>query len=264
MAVEKDIESVQSFSGIEITDTDRSIHKIRKSLKSVSAILLLYKGRLDPVQYLSWKLFLKTLSKKYAFLREPYVYLQTFNQIEHKLIGLNNFNPDEIRNYLEIQYKLIVNETIVNETIQQGDKAILKLTETHNDFHVSYKPKRLKRMLLKSFKKSERLFKKLRLTSSHEAYHGFRKWCKIFYYQLAVLHRIELVNSSKNNKRLYKLTDYLGKEHDLQLFFQYLVVHFPEFSVSSESFFRLRIKKLRKKILVLYPRLINYGINVCR
>jgi len=106
-----------------------------------------------------------------------------------------------------------------------------------------------------SFDKSRRLFKKLNISSSAEEYHRFRKWCKIYYHQLLVLNRIGLEKMSKKNKKLYKLTEFLGDEHDLQEFYQYLLTYFPELSQLSEAMFRLEIKKLRKKALALYPKI---------
>jgi hypothetical protein len=47
----------------------------------------------------------------------------------------------------------------------------------------------------------------------------------------------------------------LGNEHDLQVFYQYLSTHFPELSQLSEALFRLKIKRLRKKVLTLYPKI---------
>jgi len=67
------------------------------------------------------------------------------------------------------------------------------------------------------------------------------------------------VYSSKNNKRLCKLTEYLGKEHDLQMFYEYMVQHFAGLSCTYEPFFKLKIKKLRKKILAIYPKLTNFS-----
>jgi hypothetical protein len=257
MSLEKDINRLHSFSGEDLLNIDRSIHKIRKSLKSVSAILMLYKVQFDRKQYLSLKSFIKSLSKQYAAVREPYVLFQTFNQIEDKLKGIDNCNLDELRNNLESQYNLIINEKFRNETIQQGNASIIKLTETLNNFKVNIKPKPLKKRVLISFRKSRRLFKKLNLTSSPDKYHTFRKWCKIYYFQWALLNRIEPEKSYGKNKKLFKLTEYLGDEHDLQLFHQYMGMFCPELSKISESFFSLKIKKLRKKVLVLYPKLIN-------
>ena len=254
--LEKDINNLISVSGEDQLNIDKSIHTIRKSLKSISAILLLCEIHFDREQFQNWKFYIKSLSKQYGVAREPYVYLQTFNQIEEKLKSFDNSNLYELRYNLELQYNLIVND-IKNskETIQQGKKSILKLTEELNNLDVNFKHKPLRRRLIISFQKSRSLFKKLSLSSSAEEYHRFRKWCKIFYHQQQVLNQIKSEKTSKKNKKLYKLTEFLGSEHDLQVFYQYLSMHFPELSQLSEAMFRLKIKKLRKKVLALYPKI---------
>jgi len=56
---------------------------------------------------------------------------------------------------------------------------------------------------------------------------------------------------SKENDKLHKLVGYLGDEHDLQLFYQGLKVHFAYLSEKVKPIFNLKIKSLRIKILKL-------------
>lgn len=189
-------------------------------------------------------------------LRAPCVYLQTFNQIEEKIKSFDNGNLYELRYSLELQHNLIVND-IKNrkETIQTGVESIILLTEELGNSGIILNHTSLKKRLLISFQKSRGLFKKLNLHSSADEYHRFRKWCKIFYHQQIILNRIGSEKMSKKDKKLYKLTEFLGNEHDLQVFYQYLSTHFPELSQLSEAMFRLVIKRLRKKALTLYPKI---------
>ncbi len=254
--LEKDINKLNSVSGEDHLTIDKSIHTIRKSLKSISAILLLCEVHFDRAQYLSLKSCIKTLSKHYGAVREPFVSLQTFNQIEEKLKSFDNSNLYELRYNLELQYNLIINDNInTKETIQQGKESILKLTEELRslDFNFAHKP--LRRRLIISFQKSRRLFKKLSISSSAEEFHRFRKWCKIFYHQQIVLNRIGSEKTSKKSKKLYKLTEFLGNEHNLQVFYQYLSTYFPELAQLSEALFKSKIKRIRKKALTLYPKI---------
>ena len=255
MAVEKDILRLQPGSAENLLAIDKSIHKIRKSLKSISAILLLYKDLSDKEQYLNWKTILKSLSKQYGVVRDPCVYLQTLTQIENELKEFDNYNSGELRSHLELEYHQIVHGG--NETILHGNDSIIEFTESLNNSNFNTEPKLLKRKLSVSIRKCKRLFMKLKLNSSADEFHEFRKWCKIYYFQQAALYRIGKGKTPKKNIKLYTLTEYLGREHDLQVFYQYLVTHFPVISFTSESFFKLKIKKLRKKILGLYPK-VNY------
>jgi len=256
LLLEKDINRLNSVSGEDHLNIDKSIHTIRKSLKSISAILLLCEVHFDKEHYLSWQSSIKSLSKKYGEQRETYVYLQTFNQIEKKLKIFNNGNLNELRYNLELQHILIVNDLKNRcENVQSGKEAILKLTEELSNLDINLTYISLKRRLIISCQKSRRLFKKLSLHSTSCDYHRFRKWCKILYHQQIILDRIGSKKTSGKNKKLYKLTEFLGNEHDLQMFYQYLSTHFPELSKLSEALFRLKIKRLRKKVLALYPKI---------
>jgi len=259
LVLEKDINKLNSVSGEVHLNIDKSLHTIRKSLKSISVILILYKVQFDQAQYLSLKSIIKTISKQFGVLREPYVNLQTYHRIEAKLKNFfNNSDLYELRYNLEMQYNLIANDILnTKDTIQQGKELLVKLTEELSNLDVNFKHKPMKRRLMISFQKSRRLFKKLSLRSSSRAYHRFRKWCKIYYHQQIILNRIGSEKMPRKNKKLFKLTEFLGDEHNLQVFYQYLSTHFPELSQLSEALFRLKIKRLRKKVLALYPK-INY------
>ncbi len=259
IAVERDISKLHPYTVENLLDVDKSIHQIRKSLKSVSAILLLYKEQSDQAQYLNAKSLIKSLSKQYGVVREPYVYLQTYNRIEKELKGIDDCDPDELRRHLELQYQQTLKGGCGNETIQKGNESILKLTETITNFEVTSEPKRLKRKLSVSFRKAKKIFIKLKTNSSADDYHEFRKWCKIFYFQQAALHRIGKGRAPKKHLQLYNLTECLGKEHDLQMLFEYMVLHFAGLSCTYEPFFKLKIKKLRKKVLALYPKVTNFS-----
>ena len=125
LVLEKDLTTLNSISGEDHLNIDKSIHKIRKSLKSISAILSLCELHIERVQYMGWKSFIRSVSKQYGELRTPYVYLQTFNQIKDKLKSFDNSNLYELRYNLELDYNLIVTDIkTTKETLQQGKKSI--------------------------------------------------------------------------------------------------------------------------------------------
>jgi len=256
LVLEKDINKLNAVFSDNHLNIDKSIHLIRKSLKSISAILLLCEVHFDRAQYSTWKMRIKSLSKQYGLIREPFVYLQTFNRLEKKLKNFDEINLCDLKNNLESQYDLILNDIKNKEgTIQTTKESIIQLTEELSDLDITIKNKPLKRRLLISYKKSQQLFKKLKPGSTANKYHQFRKWCKIFYYQQKVLNGTESVKMSIKYKKLYKLTELLGNEHNLQVFYQYLSTHFPEFSMLSEAVISLKIKRIRKKALDLYPKI---------
>ena len=142
-----------------------------------------------------------------------------------------------------------------NETILSRNQSISKLKDSTNELNISIEFKSIKSRLSKKFKKCELLFKGLTLSSSYKEFHQFRKCCKQLYFQHAVLNKIGLEKTHKPNKRLLKLTEQLGNEHDLEMLHQYLKDYFKELDEATISIFTLRIEKLRRKILRLYPKI---------
>ena len=239
LIMEKDLHVLHPLSDTELLNIDKYIHYMRKSLKSISAILLFYKVKLDQGQFTSLKLLIKSLAKQYAVLREPYVYLQTFNKIEKELKDFNESNLNELRNQLELNYNSIVKEYLNSKkSVQFGNETIINIKEGINKININIEPKFLKKRLSKSYQKVEKLFKKLNIKSSPDEYHKLRKYCKYIYFQQVMLNNIGVEETSKQNKKLFKLTEYLGNEHDLELFYQYLKIHFFELSHITQTYFR--------------------------
>ncbi|MFZ4399192.1 MAG: CHAD domain-containing protein [Bacteroidales bacterium] len=254
--LETDINNLYTFSSETSSDLDKSIHEIRKSLKSISAILSIYKVHFERTQYSSWVAYIKDISKLYASLRDPYIYRKTYYKFEKQLNKKSFALSFELKNHLELRYTLTVKELINKKDILiQGNSSIINMIDTFNKTYIYSDIKSLNNSVLNTFKKSKRLYKKLSLSSSSEDFHKFRTCCKDYYLQQSVLILNELRNPSNHIKSLYKLTEYLGQEHDLQLFRDYLKIHFPELSKLSNPFIKLKIKGLRIKILNLYPNI---------
>jgi CHAD domain-containing protein len=256
LMLDMDIKILKSYSNENISDIDQSIHEIRKSLKSISAILLLFKVQFEKSQYLNWQSYIKDLSKQYATLRDPYIYLKTFKKFEDEFKEIPNNEFIEIKNHFELGYKLIdQRKDKIKAIIQEGNASIILIIETFNKSNIQSEFKLLKKKLSNTFQKSQKIFKKLSLTSSSEKFHEFRKCCKSLYLQETVINRIGFEKPNKQFKKLYKLTEYLGNEHDIQLLNKNLKIHFPEFTKKINKFLILEILKLRKKVFKLYSDL---------
>jgi CHAD domain-containing protein len=255
--LDEDVHTIQTVSESDVQNIDKSIHKIRKSLKSFSAILFLYEFQIDQSHYLSWKSEIKSLSKQYAKVREYFIHLQTFNKVENRIKDIDKSDLVELQNQFESEYNQIVQHIVSEETIRKEKEVILKIWQEIQNQHINSELKLLKRRLLKSYQKSQKLFNKLNLNSTSDEFHQFRKYCKRFYLQHVAFNKLGFEKTSKQNKKLYQLTEYLGKEHDLHLLYEYLSIHVSVLSPVSQSFFILIIRKLRKNVLSIYPK-INY------
>jgi len=255
LLLENDIHLLTSFSEENLLDIDKSIHEIRKSLKSILSILLLYKVQLVRTQYINWRSHFKAIAKQFASFRESYVYLQTFNRVEEDLKNAEKSSFIELRKHLENNYKLLVKENKkIKDTIRQLRESIITISISVENSHISSDLKLLEKSHRKTVQKTKQLFKTLTLSSSAEDYHKFRKWCRYLYFQEAVLKRLDKKKGvSKEIGKLHKITDYLGYEHDLQLFYLYLRKQFTDMFEIIQPFLLLKIKKLRKKVLALKP-----------
>ena len=110
LLIEKHVTKIQISSENNLTDINNSVHEIRKSLKAILAILLLYKTPSSLSQYLQWKTYFRNILKQFAASRESYVFIQTLCHIEGELTDLDNSYLVEIRNNLESNYNSLVSE----------------------------------------------------------------------------------------------------------------------------------------------------------
>ena len=256
LMLEEDMHTLHRISEKDILTDEKTIHQIRKSLKSISAILFLYEFQIDQTHYVRWKSEIKSLSKQYALQREYFINLQMFNKVEDELKDIDKSHLLELRTYFESKYHLMVLENIAREeTIRKGNEAFLRTMDEIINCNINSELKLLNRKHLRSYQKSQKIFKKLSLNSSSEEFHEFRKSCKRFYLQQFVFDKLGFEKTIKKNKKLYLLTEYLGKEHDFNLLYHYLSLYSTELAKLSRSFFVRKIKNLRKNILRRYPEI---------
>ena len=130
--LETDINNLHTFSNETSSDLDKSIHEIRKSLKSILAILSIYKLHFERTQYLSWVAYIKDISKLYASLRDPYIYRKTYYKFEKELNKKSFALSFELKNHLELRYALTVKELINKKDILiQGNSAINNMIDKY-------------------------------------------------------------------------------------------------------------------------------------
>ena len=261
--IEKDVLIVQSFDPDNTANFDKSIHHIRRSLKAIHAVQLLYRRKINPLIFSNWENQLKVISKQYGSLRDPYVFLQTFNELENKLKVFDNPDFIELRHLLETKYNQNVKDNQdLPETLRHLNNLSLKLFEVIHFSDTTSTQNSLKKEHLKTFQKTQKLFNKLRQTSSSENFHKCRKWARYLYLQEKALSRFKLeILQPKEIKRLHKLTGYLGNEHDLQVFNKYLKAHFYDLSGTLRPLVLLKIQKMRRKALGLYPEIFSNNLT---
>jgi CHAD domain-containing protein len=256
MMLERDIAFLSSISREDHIPDHRSIHEIRKSLKSVSAIFFLFKPKFDQLEYIRLKGIIKTISKQYGQLREPYIRMKTCENICDRIKVLESNILVEFKIHFIKQYHTCIDaKIVVLAAIRQTNERIDEVIEVIMNSDHQAEPEFLRRRLMKSYQKGRKCMIKLKHSSSSNKFHEFRKWCKILYLQQTAISKTGLQKTSQQKKKLYKLTEYLGKEHDFQQFYEYLNIYFVGLTPVIEPSVRVHILSLRKRILNLAPRL---------
>ncbi len=240
-------------------DVNQSIHEIRKCIKVILAIIILYKTNTDEAKYSQWKSYLKALKRQCASLRESYVNLQTFSKLEDELGELDKVHFGALGVILETKYNsLVAGNQRIKSILKQLHNSIDKIALAFNESSVNSDLEILQKRHKKTLQKTKQLFEVLTINSNANDFHRLRRWLRYFYLQESIFEREGFLKiSSKKNKLLHELNDYLGEEHDLQSFFQYLKGNFRSLSKRAEPIFIERIDKLRKKILKQFPAIYS-------
>src|SRR6266540_754712 len=99
LLLNKKMNTLLAFSGDNAGDIDKAVHDIRKSLKDIMAVLMLYKKHLTGIQFFTWKQMVKGILKQYSSLRDPYIFIETLKGFDGKIKehDANSFN--EIKNH---------------------------------------------------------------------------------------------------------------------------------------------------------------------
>jgi hypothetical protein len=257
--LKKEMNAINLLLDDDLRDIDHPVHEIRKFIKTVLAVLLLYKSKQNNAVYLHWKSYFKAISKQYAALREAKINLLIFYRLEKKFKPSNKNRITEIRNHFEEKYNLLANDNLqIEKIIRQLNFSIIHASMAFSQTMANAGSEALRKKHKKTIHKAEQLFKTLTLASPAGNFHQFRKWMNNVYFQRLALKRAELeIVNKKQNKQIRKHTAYLGDEHDLQLFRIYLKEHFEDQMTEIEIIISKKIKKLRTKIFSLYPLIKN-------
>jgi hypothetical protein len=255
----KEFSDLKTHSDDDQFDVNQNIHEVRKCIKAILAIIILYKTNTDEATYSQWKSYLKALKGQCASLRESYVNLQTFSKLEDELNELDKVHFDELGGILETKYKsLVTGNQRIKGILKQLHNSIDKIALAINQSSVNSDLEILQKRHKKTLQKTKQLFEVLTINSNANDFHRLRRWSRYLYLQQSIFEREGFLKvSSKKNKLLHELNDYLGEEHDLQSFFQYLKENFTSISKMAEPIFIEKIDKLREKILKQYPAIYS-------
>jgi hypothetical protein len=246
-----EIKSIISLAVNGLSDVDKTVHLIRKSLKNIVAILVLTKDIIDNTQYSEIRSFFKSFSKKLTNVRESYINLKTFTSLDPVKSFPTETDPAPLKEKLNLEYEKARLEAInIFSEITQSRTSFEQKSKIMESILMNIDYKLLKNRYLKLFKKTRNFYNKLTLSSSMFDYHKLRKLSNILYFQQFVLNTLKLIRSHKKRRKLHKLISDSGFEHDLQLFGQYIERHFNVLHEKIAPYLNKMSVSNRKSILI--------------
>lgn len=192
----------------------KKIHNIRKSFKKIRAILKLIKYDLkDKRTYVTQNNYYKYAGKRFSGSRDNFVLKKTFNKIAEKYgiedkiesSSLKELNTDEDNDKFSVL------------------KRELQLKREHLGIYKLKKKKRpLRAGLKKIYKKLIKNRKKAYLSYKDSDFHEWRKAIKNYMYQVELFKNALPKKLNKKTKRLKKLADLLGLDHDIAILKEFI------------------------------------------
>jgi CHAD domain-containing protein len=188
---------------------DKKIHKIRKILKKIRALLKLIKYDLkDKDIYTAQNEYYKNAGKVFSQARDNTVLVKTFDKIIEK------FDLDRDKYTNPIQY---LENTDNQENFTMLRKEIKQIRKTLWIYQLKKKKKPLKKGLKKIYKKLQKRKKRAYKTHSDTDFHEWRKAVKNYMYQLKLLKKNLPKKAKKTIKKIKELADILGFDHDISV-----------------------------------------------
>jgi CHAD domain-containing protein len=216
---------------------EKKIHGLRKRFKKIRAFLKLIKYDLkDKNLYKTENNYYKDAAKRFSNARDNVVLHQTFHKIVKKYDLDQNEKPHTLKNLpLSNNSKEFIS---LKKEIEQKRKKL-------SVFKLKKKEKPFKTGLKKSYKKLLKKRKKAYTSFSDSDFHEWRKAVKNYMYQMELFHKVLPKKLNKKLKKLKKLADILGFDHDISVlkesFYQHDKKHFMIHYLEKEQ------KSLRKK-----------------
>ncbi len=199
-------------------DKDEVVHKVRKNMKKIRAILRLYRYSLGQEIYHDLNIHFRDIGRKLSDLRDSKVNCNTFIS----LMDQYHINPEE-KPYSDLHRKLIDN---YNESWkahgdnlelfpEMGSRLAEGINRTENIPVKQVEPEELFKGLKKVYKKGYRAKNKTLEKPENNRLHEWRKRGKYLWYHIRLLQSCWPEMLTRFAKIIHKLSDDLGKDHDL-------------------------------------------------
>ena len=247
LAFQKQIEKVIYFCTVENISPNLAVHEIRKLFKRMRALLKFYADSPD-VFFKECKKQLLSHGKSLTFLRESYINIQVFERVTTG----NNFISE--RKIKAARERLLEKNTLLLDKDFFENKCNLTIHELMKQFESQStilkielpSKSQIMNKLCSSFFKSYTLFQNLSPEFYSEELHRLRKKLKVLYYQMDYLKFMQPKYFKLKSDQLNKITEQLGQDHDLFIFFNEIKKEEYVFETSEIEIIENKVQHLRE------------------
>ena len=247
-------EELKSAAGKSGGDPDESIHEIRKHLKRTRGVLRLVEGELGK-EYDVEAGVLREIGQTLSSVRDASAIIETFDELADKYS-----ESPEAQHFATIRRGLMKRKLAIEK--HEGVEAVL--TKIRADLwaareRVTAWPLEkdgfpaLRTALKKTLRRGKERFAHAKKHPESENFHAWRKSVKEHWYQIQLLEGLWDDGMPKYEKRLKKLGNALGTDHNLQVLRE---------QITNEAVLKLIDKyqnRLRERCLVAGERIYRCG-----
>lgn len=257
--LEKQIGKVIYFSEMENVSDTVAVHEVRKSFKRIRALLRFY-----PKEFVDYSNQLKHdvagFGRSLSSYRNACVNLQIIDRIGKETPNIPEKKIKEIKDLLQATCKGLLD----NEVIQPGVRLQIQNYFRNREKEVQQNIQQLNwedtaEQYINSYRKCVESYQTEGLFEDSEALHDLRKRLKVVYYQTNFLKCRNARYFKSRSDQLHSITELLGDEHDLYIF--YLELTQEKYGLSQHEMELLANKISHQRDLLvakLQPRLKQF------
>ena len=211
----------EGLSSATSADCDEPIHAARKCCKRLRALLRLIRPAIGKERYKQHNRFLRDLARRIAGPRDAFVILRTWNRLVNSWKSESPVEdaelPAAIRSILSRRYSISKQETVEHE--DQLERVAADIAGFQSRLHELPLDKltwpNLAKGLRKQYKRNLKAMTAAEKTPTFETYHEWRKKVKYLWHQIELFVPCQEDALSPVARKLHKLSDCLGEDHDL-------------------------------------------------
>jgi CHAD domain-containing protein len=259
-AFQKQTEKVSYFCSAENISPNLAIHEIRKSFKRMRALLHFYSDFPDEF-YNHFNTQMRNFGIYLSPIRESFVNIQIFERIsssqnliaEKKIKDVKEFLAERNKTLVETEYISNKGCELIHEFVQVFETDLLNIESERPSLH------QMVSQLNLSFQEAFELFQQIEMGANAEEMHRLRKKLKRLWYQFDFIKYVHPRYFKLKSDQLNKITEYLGEDHDLNVFIEHLKLADIGFNPEEMEIITNQVQHLQElNLLRLTPKIKQF------